>query len=701
MADVVKEVKTVFTLEDKLSSGLQHVSEASNKTGQAIHGVVEHTSVLQASMSSVGSSISGLVSSALSPLNLALGAIAGTLSVMGIAKVGSDFEQMQIQLAQTMKFMGQGGGDFHQAMSMAADQMQRIVADAGPLPGEASAYMEAMSLAGTTVQEATGNYENSYQLIKSMTAVLGGDGVTAANNLNRALQAGHGHLVQQEKSHQQLLQYMRQTEGNKGLTIQSFNAKSLADRLKIVNETTALFKDKIDALTNTWDAQYGAIKSTSELLMQNASAPLFAAMKDGLSWVNSALIDEKGHWTDLGNSIISTGHLISQHIIKGVHQAVDAFQEMERVVRRIGETPFFLAMGRAGASLMAGGGEGHKAGGGEVAGQTATQGMLDTVRNNFDNFVNSLGDKFSLLEASLSRLTVLWDPLMNFISATSNYLSSLSDVVGGVLLETFDTIVATLVPMIDALFSFGEALFDAVAPFVQTILPPVMAVFNHLAFVIGGIFTEAINFVTDTLKVLTPSLNYLWESIGPLITTLGTLLVDAAHQVGDVFHGLWQALSTYVVPVFQALAIMLGALMRALNFLISWALKKAGEETGTGVGDATNGLLPNIQSASHIQAVAPGATAPGHASSMADRIAKSLANAGKSQETLAGGSSTPDARGGGGGVTQDFRYSRFDISQKFEEGFDPDRIAVAFADDLSRAGEHKLQSGFAPLMGLR
>jgi hypothetical protein len=45
----------------------------------------------------------------------------------------------------------------------------------------------------------------------------------------------------------------------------------------------------------------------------------------------------------------------------------------------------------------------------------------------------------------------------------------------------------------------------------------------------------------------------------------------------------------------------------------------------------------------------------------------------------------------------DFRGSKFDITQKFAEGFDPDRIAVAFANDLAMMGERKLQSGFSPI----
>jgi hypothetical protein len=60
--------------------------------------------------------------------------------------------------------------------------------------------------------------------------------------------------------------------------------------------------------------------------------------------------------------------------------------------------------------------------------------------------------------------------------------------------------------------------------------------------------------------------------------------------------------------------------------------------------------------------------------------------------------SLPTGRGGVK-VYQDFRGSKFTIDQKFEEGFDPDRVAVAFAEDLRKIGEYRLQSGFEPLFG--
>lgn len=47
----------------------------------------------------------------------------------------------------------------------------------------------------------------------------------------------------------------------------------------------------------------------------------------------------------------------------------------------------------------------------------------------------------------------------------------------------------------------------------------------------------------------------------------------------------------------------------------------------------------------------------------------------------------------------DFRGSRFDIRQQFADQ-DPDRIAVAFSNDLAQMGERKLSSALAPLWGM-
>jgi hypothetical protein len=59
------------------------------------------------------------------------------------------------------------------------------------------------------------------------------------------------------------------------------------------------------------------------------------------------------------------------------------------------------------------------------------------------------------------------------------------------------------------------------------------------------------------------------------------------------------------------------------------------------------------------------------------------------------------APGGRPQLNQDFRGSRFEITQRFAEGFDPDRIAVAFSNDLGAIGERRLQSGLTPIGAIR
>jgi hypothetical protein len=50
---------------------------------------------------------------------------------------------------------------------------------------------------------------------------------------------------------------------------------------------------------------------------------------------------------------------------------------------------------------------------------------------------------------------------------------------------------------------------------------------------------------------------------------------------------------------------------------------------------------------------------------------------------------------------QDFRGSKFEITQEFAEGFDPTRVAVIMANDLAALGERRLQSGLAPVFAVR
>lgn len=62
------------------------------------------------------------------------------------------------------------------------------------------------------------------------------------------------------------------------------------------------------------------------------------------------------------------------------------------------------------------------------------------------------------------------------------------------------------------------------------------------------------------------------------------------------------------------------------------------------------------------------------------------------------GKGAPDQRAA---AVYNFPNARFDITQKFDGNFDPDRIAVALTNGIAAQGERKLQSGFAPVFSIR
>lgn len=60
-----------------------------------------------------------------------------------------------------------------------------------------------------------------------------------------------------------------------------------------------------------------------------------------------------------------------------------------------------------------------------------------------------------------------------------------------------------------------------------------------------------------------------------------------------------------------------------------------------------------------------------------------------------------DVRGFKPEFKQDFRGSKFDITQQFAEGFEPDRVATVFAAGVAAIGERALQSGLGPTFAVR
>jgi hypothetical protein len=127
----------------------------------------------------------------------------------------------------------------------------------------------------------------------------------------------------------------------------------------------------------------------------------------------------------------------------------------------------------------------------------------------------------------------------------------------------------------------------------------------------------------------------------------------------------------------------------------------AGITAGTtwtgGMADAVQDFLPGLRSAYQQSLLGTAGFRPeqviavaqsfGYAADEVTRLAESA--------SATNAAAKVGATGAGKGPSVNIQNARFDIKQSFAEGYDPDRIAVAFTDTLAKLGQYRGQSSFS------
>lgn len=635
------------------------------------------------------SSILGRVTSMINPLNVAIASIAGGGALAGVASVGSQYEDLRIQMAQTMRFMGRGGDTFAGAMAAADVTMQQINVAAAALPGSAEDYQRAMQMAGADVRRATGDYQSSFNLIRDMTAIgigLGHSSEESAMVLTRALNTQHGMLDAGSGYAVELVNSMRQLPGLANVTTGAFNAMALPQRVEVMQQLVGQYGDMLEASSHTWTAVTGSAETLRDTLFRLASAPLFAVMVAQLERVNALFMDSQGGLTNMGRLVTGIGHVLGDTVGSALVKIVDVLSEMsagaEGFIRRFMNSPIVKlidsmlnGLTRIGGALSGGvGGIAEERGGesgaatGMIAGGAVLAGLAEAgvavfgplgivvlaVAAGFGSFLTHTQE----VAASLAALTSIFGMLSSIIQPVMHLFAAVGDVVGGLL--------AGILP------GLLEGIQMLVAPLVE--------------------FTNAFLAVTSLLfEHIRPTLQQFGVALGAVLHGVGAVLAPIIRLVGGILIALYSALESYLMPVVNTLIEAFGFLIGGIGHFLSWL--------GSVINDGVTALLPatvgghEAPEAAHFRAMLNG---------LADGMAGTTAAVAAVEEraTQQTRRNTPAGRGGGNTV-QDFRGSRFNIQQKFEEGFDPDRIATAFAADLQRVGRRALQSGFEPAFGVR
>lgn len=259
-----------------------------------------------------------------------------------------------------------------------------------------------------------------------------------------------------------------------------------------------------------------------------------------------------------------------------------------------------------------------------------------------------------------------------------------------------DVLVAAVVPLGQALLQLHhvvQPLSDAVLGIVLAAMPPLMSGLAGFAETLTTFIPWFSQMLGNALGWIVPPLIAVGGAIGRLVAAI----VHFAGPILGILVGGVLKIVEYVSPVVGFLLDRLAAFGNGLAEILQYLGDKLREYLGIDLGG------PKRSGAS--KGIAEGAKG------LAEFLDSFKTGTAWAQVALAGSApldatkkkgpkvQTPAARGGTK-VHQDFRNSRFTIDQKFEEGFDPDRVGVAFTQAVRKVGENKLQSGFEPLFGL-
>lgn len=261
----------------------------------------------------------------------------------------------------------------------------------------------------------------------------------------------------------------------------------------------------------------------------------------------------------------------------------------------------------------------------------------------------------------------------------------------GPLADTANSLASAFISLstvLDPAWQMIETLNAALDEVAITVLPYVADALNSIAGPIADFASGLFGIVRAIVDDVWPVLTNLAVGIGTLVQGIGQFLHPALNIVGAILLKFGSLIREYVVPVISFFAYGIGELAKFIgkflgavgeNADIAYGFKAPvqSKQASDTFGDMISGMFASIRAARA-------------AKEEKDRTVGSPA-----KRKLA----LPSQRSGTK-VIQDFRNSRFTIDQKFAEGYDPDRVAVAFAKDVSRMGSQKLQSGFEPLFSV-
>lgn len=576
----------------------------------------------------------------------AITAAASTIwnAVTPLIGLSSQAEQTTNVLAGTFTALG-FSENITEGLDLAADAMARIRRESARLPGEASEYLQVFQAA---LPNISGHFQNEVGRITGFTnqfaAVGRSFGIDAQQigaDLARMTQEGRGGAGMDVRTFTQMLPFInqyRRSMNQAAVTTETFNALTQTQRIELLQNSFAALTPMINRAAESWDAMTGSISANVKRIQIESFEPLFNSIKRATNVFNQ--------WLDSSaDGFVSVGRSISTYIAGGLDSAVAQWSRLTSAIDTSSLGKLFGNLSTGTSSLLTAMGQGR--GGGTSAAQGAGVAASAAL----------FGPLGALLSAGFMRFlqdTAAVNETLMALSRSLNWIIAMARPIGEVFGAITDLVGVVLIGIIPGIASFFEMLSQGVANFLAVVsqivsdVDTLRPVFFSAAQSVGDMWRALGEFVNPALRAFGIVLLYMWQDVR------GTVL-PAVRWLGEALTSLFGVISRFLRSMGQAL--------EAAN---------AGQRGIGAVDDPITRALERLTSAT-----TDGTAAQQQANRTAAR--------------------TPPAQRGGNRTHNDFRNSRFDITQRFAEGFDPDRVAVAFTEQLENAAAQRIDAGLNPL----
>lgn len=604
-------------------------------------------------------------------------------------RLNQEYEQSILTIAGNLSAFDLAP-NFQNAKKQAVDLFGTIQKLAAALPGETEQYVQVFKTVlpqaiDAFAAQGGASLEQMAEFTSKWTAVTVTQGIDAAQAARDLRQMLSGRAGLDVRSFSEMMGFLRRSAKELGIqgdiNAKTFNAFDQATRLKILQGTIKQFGPLLGNFSNTADALQGTATSIAKELGRAATLPLFEVYKEGLIRASEWATKHKDRLMEIGKA---WGGAVADGIrtaVGAMGQLLTLAQKLEPLAQRIG----------AGISKYAGGlADTYKT---RAAPYAALAGQA--VGAGTDGAGQALGG----LAAMFPSLTIAATALTT-LAGTAGLLDS--------IMAPLNSVIAAAAPALAPFVSMLVAAGQLLGTFAGAILPPLLGAVEMLVKPLAILGTLVFSAVREALDWLTPGLAALGGGIMKVVQGLAAFISPLAQIVG-LFAGYFVKLvANSVIPLLSKLAEVLGLVLGGLGDMLNWLGRKM--DKGLSLQNAiqdrkamdmqkqfANSALVNSVSTAIGSAWRGAGDKLGSGWGMVQKGAAAIDDLAQKM--------APKKDGGHPGKTaktvQDFRGSHFSITQQFAEGFDPDRIAAVFGQDVARLGEIRRQSSLAPLYSVR